>query len=171
MTDKSYRAVFVLAFITGTGFCIGGIWVKDLLVPGGALVTGALAMYSQTFMALIKGRARSLSAPVDPESQLSSAAAATPAPLVLEYKTSDGIDKKSHATSALMFVKRFSWHDAQGHHTRTTETSKTEERVSAGEVEREASEASAYYSAQGGDSERSLERRSPRAANRSLVVD
>lgn len=173
MTDKSYRAVFVLVFLTGTGFCIGGIWVKDLLIPGGALVTGSLAMYSQAFMALIKGRARSLSAPVeaDPESRQSTAATASPAPLVMQYKTSDGIDKKSHTTSALTFIKRFSWQDSKGHHTRTIETSKTEERVSMDEVERAPSDATEYYSTRGEDSDRNLERRSPRIANRSLVVD
>lgn len=163
MKDKTYRFVFFVVFITGVGFCIGGIWIPDLLVPGGALVTGALGMYSQVILALIKnpaGRLRSSSLPTDPE-----ASPRAPAPLTLKYKTSDGSDKKPHASSTLTFTKRLSWLDGAGHHTRTTEMTKLEERISGSELDRgsNASEGSAYYSAVDGVAEGPApERRSPR---------
>ncbi len=43
------KIVFWGSLVLGVALCIGGIWVAALLVPGGILLAGALAMYQSAY--------------------------------------------------------------------------------------------------------------------------
>ena len=43
------RIIFWGSLIVGVGLCIGGVFLPALLVPGGACLAGALAMYQSAY--------------------------------------------------------------------------------------------------------------------------
>lgn len=45
------KLVFWCSLIAGVALCIGGIWLAPLLVPGGILLAGSLAMYQSAYAA------------------------------------------------------------------------------------------------------------------------
>jgi len=48
LPTNKHKIAFALMIISGTALCVGGIWVAPLLIPGSALLSGAVGMYSGT---------------------------------------------------------------------------------------------------------------------------
>lgn len=42
----NHKIAFTLMLVSGIALCIGGIWLTPLLIPGAALISGAVGMYS-----------------------------------------------------------------------------------------------------------------------------
>lgn len=48
LPTTNHKIAFTLMLISGTALCVGGIWLAPLLIPGSALISGAVGMYSGT---------------------------------------------------------------------------------------------------------------------------
>ncbi len=46
LPTNNHKIAFTLMLISGVALCIGGIWLAPLLIPGAALISGAVGMYS-----------------------------------------------------------------------------------------------------------------------------
>lgn len=46
----NHKIAFTLMLVSGIALCVGGIWLAPLLIPGAALISGAVGMYSGVFV-------------------------------------------------------------------------------------------------------------------------